>query len=129
MLKYGHPPYLECSSRGDKNFSAFYARIKQRGNRSIEEIYQAAKVLQDGSTGLSWKEAKGRKAINQEEVAALYVLLWVEYLQENPVLIDKLIKATGLSGMFGQVGHVCQANSLWEIRKNLLNQEYKNLRR
>ena len=38
MIKCGIPPYLECSSRGNKAFSAFYARLKAYGNKSIEEI-------------------------------------------------------------------------------------------
>lgn len=29
MIKVGFEPRLECSSRGDKRFSAFYARIKK----------------------------------------------------------------------------------------------------
>ena len=44
MIKHGNPPYLECSSRGDKRFSAFYARIK---GKTIEEIYQSAKIFAD----------------------------------------------------------------------------------
>ena len=53
MIRHGSPPYLECSSKGDKRFSAFSARIRARGNRSIEEVYQAAKVFSDGTTGLN----------------------------------------------------------------------------
>lgn len=72
MIQHGEAPFLECSSRGDKRFSAFYARIKKYGNKTIEELYQAAKVFEDGSTGLTWREAKGRKAVNAEETARLY---------------------------------------------------------
>jgi len=61
MIRYGSSPFLECSSRGDRRFSAFSARIRQRGNRSIEALYQAAKIFEDGSTGLSWRAAKGGK--------------------------------------------------------------------
>ncbi len=43
MLAHGSAPFLECSTRGDKRFSAFCARIKGRENRTIESIYQAAK--------------------------------------------------------------------------------------
>jgi hypothetical protein len=53
MIQHGTAPFLECSSRGDRRFSAFAARIKSRGNKSIEEIYQAAKRFEDGSTGLT----------------------------------------------------------------------------
>ena len=116
MIKHGNPPYRECSSRGDKRFSAFYARIRKRGNRSIEEIYQASKIFEDGSIGLTWKEAKGKRAINQKEVSELYSKLWDEYIEENPYFIQVLKNSTGLSDMFGQEGHCCQATELWRIR-------------
>jgi hypothetical protein len=120
MIRHGEPPYLECSSKGDRRFSAFYARIPSRGNRTIEEIYQAAKVFQDGSTNLHWREAKGRTAINQGEVSKLYSDLWLEYIMGNPGLWVDLVEATGISDMFGQNGHVCQATELWYIRKEII---------
>jgi hypothetical protein len=107
---------LECSSKGDKRFSAFYARIKGLGNKTIEELYQAYKIFEDGSTGLSWKEAKGRKAVNQKEAAKYYAGLWRIYIGENPELLDELKSASGLSDIFGQKGHCCQATELWKIR-------------
>ena len=116
MIKHGYAPFLECSTKGDKRFSAFCARIRGRGNKSIEEIYQAAKIFEDGSTGLTWKEAKGRKAINTEEIGILYSRLWDEYIDENPHLLEVLRFFTGLSDIFGQKGHVCQATELWRIR-------------
>ncbi len=61
MIQHGAAPFLECSSRGDRRFSAFAARIKRRANKSIEEIYQGAKRFEDGSTGLTWREAKGKR--------------------------------------------------------------------
>lgn len=116
MIKHGNAPFLECSSKGDSRLSAFRARIRARGNRSIEELYQAAKVFADGSTGLSWREAKGRKAVNADEVRALYGVLWDEYVAENPELLDVIKAASGLADMFGQPGHACQATELWRIR-------------
>ncbi|CAG0982133.1 MAG: hypothetical protein OIN86_09920 [Candidatus Methanoperedens sp.] len=113
MLNYGKSPFLECSSRGDKRFSAFYARIN---GRSIEEQYQAAKVFTDGSTGLHWRKAKGRKATNAAECAALYERLWRQYISEHPELLDVLKKASGLSDMFARPGSVNQAATLWKIR-------------
>jgi len=113
MIRHGEPPYLECSSKGDKRFSAFHARI---GRKSIEERYQAFKVFEDGSTGLSWKEAKGKKAVNQEEAAEFYSKLWDSYIGRYPLLLEILKNASGLSDIFGQEGHVCQATELWRIR-------------
>lgn len=116
MIRHGEPPYLECSSIGDKRFSAFHARLPN--GKSIEELYQAHKVFEDGSTGLSWKEAKGRKAINQESCAWWYSHWWDVYIEQNPELLEVLKKASGLSDTFGQEGHVCQATELWRIRND-----------
>lgn len=118
MIKVGFEPFLECSSRGDRRFSAFNARPSTLGGKSIEEVYQASKVFSDGSTGLSWREAKGRKAVNQEAIAKDYKENWKTYILEKDLL--KVLKAaSGLSDMFGQVGHVCQALVLWELRNEL----------
>lgn len=122
MIHHGDPPYLECSSRGDKRFSAFYAKIKSRGSRSIEEIYQAAKIFEDGSSGLNWRTAKGRSPVNKEEVTSLYARLWDEYIEENPHLLATLKEVSGVSDMFGQKGHCCQATELWRIRNAALSQ-------
>lgn len=119
MIRYGNPPFLECSSKGDKRFSAFYARLRKYGRYSIEELYQAAKIFADGSTNLHWKQAKGRKAVNSEECAALYSKLWDDYIDENPELIAVLREASGISDMFGQLGHCCQATELWRIRNSV----------
>jgi len=121
VIRHGTAPYLECSSKGDRRFSAFYARLKRYGNRSIEDIYQSSKLFEDGRTGLSWREAKGRKAINTDEVSRLYSQLWDAYLEENPSLLGVLHAASGLSDMFGQPGHCCQATELWRIRSRTVS--------
>lgn len=54
MIKHGEPPYLECSSKGDKRFSAFYARLKSKDNRPIEDLYQSHKFFGDKLPKLSW---------------------------------------------------------------------------
>lgn len=117
MFKIGKAPYYECSSKGDKRFSAFWARIKGRGGKSIEEIYQAAKVLEDGSTNLTWRQAKGKKAVNKSEVRKLYSQLWDEYMDENPKFINVIMDQSGLSDIYGKKGNACQADELWRIRK------------
>jgi hypothetical protein len=117
MIRHGAPPYLECSTKGDKRFSAFCARLCCRGNRTIEEIYQSAKEFAPSAGVTHWRQAKGLPAINQAEVSALYLRLWVEYIKENPHLLEVLAAATGLSDIFGQAGHCCQATALWRIRR------------
>lgn len=120
MIKHGTAPYLECSSKGEKRLSAFFARIKSRGNKSIEELYQAAKIFKNGETGLRWQEAKGKEAVNMEFIHTLYSALWDEYIAENPDLGIQISSAVGLSDMYGQTGHACQASELWRIRNNLI---------
>ena len=119
MVRHGEAPYLECSSKGDKRFSAFSARIRTEGNKSIEELYQAFKVFSDGSTGLSWREAKGKSPVNISDCIVYYNKLWILYLRENPELVEVLVKQTGLSDIFGQTGRQCQATTLWNIVHNL----------
>lgn len=116
MIRHGEAPYLECSSRGDKRFSAFYARVN---GASIERTYQAAKILTiagQRSAGWSINVAKGRRAENDAEVRKLYGALWDQYIRENPALLEVLKAASGLSDVFGSPGSVCQATELWRIR-------------
>lgn len=115
MVRHGSAPYLECSTKGDKRFSAFCAHVK-RYNGTIEKLYQAAKVFDCGATGLSWREAKGRHPINANYCAAWYAHLWDQYIWENPNLLDVLKQSPGLSDVFGQQGHQCQASELWRIK-------------
>jgi DNA polymerase III epsilon subunit-like protein len=115
MITTGTEPRLECSSKGDKRFSAFYARIHNRNNKTIEEIYQASKVFEDGSTNLSWREAKGRKAVNMDECSTLYSKLWDEYFSANPDLLTFIKTFNGFTDIFGQPGHCCQATEVHRI--------------
>lgn len=115
MIRHGKAPYLECSSAGDLRFSAFSARLQGREQKTIEELYQSAKIFADGSV-LPWRAAKGRRPANVDQCRALYAQLWDEYLAENPDLLSILTSATGLSDLFGQSGRACQATELWRIR-------------
>jgi hypothetical protein len=118
MFKIGQPPYLECSSKGDKRFSAFYAKVD---GIPIEILYQRYKKFEDGTTGLDWRAAKGRVPTNIEECRVYYSELWDRYISDNPELQQILIESSGLSDIFGQPGHACQAAELWRIREELLN--------
>jgi len=120
MIRHGQAPFLECSTKGDRRFSAFCAVVN---GRSIESQYQAAKVFENGKTNLHWKQAKGRRAVNQAEVAALYSRLWGQYIAEHPELLAELLAASGTSDLFGQQGRVCQATELWRIRLDAVYRE------
>jgi hypothetical protein len=112
MLRFGEAPYLECSSKGDRRFSAFYARVF---GRSIESLYQAHKVFEDGSSDLSIKTAKGRKPVNVDQCRTYYSWLWMYYFKENPELFEVIKKYRGFSDIFGQAGHACQAEEIYKI--------------
>lgn len=118
MIQIGEPPYLECSSKGDKRFSAFYARPSFLKGKSIEEAYQAMKIFPDGKSNLTWREAKGRRALNEDDCRRFYSYAWEEYIIEKD-LLHVLKASTGLSDVFGQKNHVCQALVLWDIRNKL----------
>lgn len=117
MMRYGKPPFIECSSRGDKRFSAFWAIVN---GKSIEDQYQSAKIFEDGSTGLHWKQAKGRKAVNVEECHLLYEKLWRQYISEHPELLQILRRSSGLCDIFATRGSINQAEVLWKIRNESL---------
>ncbi len=121
MLTRGEPPFLECSTKGDIRFSPFGARPSCLEGHTIEDAYHAMKVFEDGTTGLSWRDAKayriaGHHVVNAEECNTMYSQLWDEYIRENPHLLDVLKAATGLSDMFGKEPGPCQAIELWRIR-------------
>lgn len=122
MVKHGKAPFLECSSRGDKRFSAFCAYVN---GKTIESQYQAAKIFEDGSTGLHWRKAKGRRAVNHEETSELYDDLWRKYLNEHPSYLKFLQEQSGLSDVFGRPGGVCQATTLWKLSRKR-KEEVKN---
>jgi hypothetical protein len=119
MITFGSHPVLECSSRGDRRFSAFFARIKWRNNKSIEEIYQGYKLFPGMIQGLSIKEAKGKTPINIEACRKLYSQLWDEFFLENPELLLVIKEYNGFSDIFGQPGRACQAEEIYRIRQSI----------
>lgn len=105
----------ECSSVGDKRFSAFYARLKKYNNKSIETVYQV-----DIKGYSTWSEAYGNKGklYNYDTQKTKYQELWVDYLQENPELLEELLEITKthiLNDMFAKPNSVNQAETLTNI--------------
>lgn len=117
MLKFGEEPYLECSSRGDKRFSAYYAKLEGDPGivKSIEEWYQSFKIFEDGNPKTNWKDAKGKKPINVDECKELYSYLWDLYFKRNPELIEIIKQYKGFTDIFGQEDHCCQAEEIYRI--------------
>ena len=129
MIKFGSEPFLECSSKGDKRFSAFYAKIKNRDNKTIEQIYQEEKVfIINGkmTKNLTTKEAKGKYPINYVAVSRLYSELWDEYFSENLELLDVISKYNGFSDIFGKENQNNQAREIYRIWK-MTTSDFKKL--
>lgn len=114
MIRHGVAPFLECSTRGDKRFSAFCAMID---GKSIEQWYQEKKRFDCDVSNLTWREKQGLPCENPEECHQYYADLWDEYILRNLHLLPVLVEATGLSDVFGKAGHACQATELWDIRR------------
>lgn len=80
----------ECSSAGDRRFSALSARL--RDGRTIEEAYQLD-VKGYRKYGNDWRLGKGKHAINGlsfDDLWAAYLGLWRQWACENPLLIADL---------------------------------------
>ena len=81
----------QCSTKGDRRFSAFYARLAD--GRSIEEHYQCD-IKQFDIGGTNWRLGKGKsplRNISPDDLYLEYKDLWKQYFDLNPYLVDFLI--------------------------------------
>ena len=81
---------FECSSKGDKRFSALYALLPD--GRTIEMHYQCdIKGYQPG--GRDWWLGKGKRPMDSTvNLWNEYVALWLIWARENPQLIEELYR-------------------------------------
>lgn len=78
----------EVSSKGDKRFSAFYAKLKD--GRTIEEAYQLD-IKGYRKFGNSPMLGKGKPPLDQSKDMWLeYLQLWARWADENPALLFEL---------------------------------------
>lgn len=80
----------ECSSKGDRRFSAFNARMPD--GRSIEEHYQCDVKGYDPG-GRNWRLGKGKPPKNPytpDELWNAYLELWRTWAEHHPALIEEL---------------------------------------
>lgn len=113
----------EVSSRGDKRFSAFFAKLSD--GRTVEEAYQldVKGYRRLGYTVLQAQQDRGVHAplqMSAEERYEKYLGLWRQWAKENPAAIEELReKARGkvLTDMFSSLGadSVNQARALAQI--------------
>ena len=114
--------YLECSSKGDKRFSAFYAKVDCYGViDSIENIYQSVK-----RNGLGEKVGKGKKVeyisinghiLDPKFLTPFYKLLWCKYLDNNPELVEYAKDFDVFTDMFRGKCINCQADVIRDYVK------------
>lgn len=120
---------LECSSKGDKRFSAFYAKVSLFGKYdTIENHYQQSKLFFDEN----WKfqkveNPKGMKPaaiivnnvfMNVNCLTPFYKFLWLKYLDNNPELVEVLRRYDEYMDMFkGKNTLNCQADVIRQYMK------------
>lgn len=115
--KPSSPKVLECSSKGDKRFSAMFAKVEIKDllySASIEEHYQSCKYNEQG-----FRVAKGKPVhhiiINGIKLSATYLTawyryLWYKYLTENPELVKYARQFDEFTDMFRGKAINCQAD-------------------
>ncbi|MEG1494673.1 MAG: hypothetical protein RR406_00015 [Bacilli bacterium] len=118
---------LECSSKGDKRFSAFYAKIKVFGKyNSIESHYQNCKRDKHGHIA-----GKGKKVdqmiivlsdgstikLSPSYLTAYYKLLWCCYLDNNLELVEYASTFDDFNDMFKGRAINCQADTIRQYIK------------
>lgn len=121
---------LECSSKGDSRFSAFYARVTMWGvDASIEEHYQLCKRFETPYGVIapqSLRDAKGRKPchieLNKKQypvemLTPYYKMLWLRYLDTHPELVTYASQFDGFSDMFKGKALNCQADVIHQYIK------------
>lgn len=77
----------ECSSKGDKRFSPFFAILED--GRSIEVHYQCDVKGYDVG-GTDWKVGKGKPPLTDINLFEAYLDLWKQWAKNNPDLIEEL---------------------------------------
>jgi hypothetical protein len=107
---------LECSSKGDKRFSALYAKVSAFGLMdTIENHYQKSKRNANGAT-VKKGQPVDHMVLNCHKFSASmltswYRLLWVKYLDGNPELVEYARQFDEFSDMFrGKSTINCQAD-------------------
>lgn len=123
---------LECSSKGDKRYSAFVAKVEVfQVNDSIEFHYQLAKRfnnITNPNVNDTWdnkmkylKSVKGKRpdyiVIGHNEydlkyLSQFYDLLWLKYLDENKGLVEYASGFDDYTDMFKGKSINCQADTI-----------------
>ncbi|MGL5750818.1 MAG: hypothetical protein ACRCXT_09850 [Paraclostridium sp.] len=111
---------LECSSKGDKRFSAFYAKVNlEGGSFTIESLYQQSKRF----NGEKINKPKGKiptsiywngKDLDVKYLKNLYHTLWWHYLSSNKDLVEYAKQFDDYNDIFKGKSINCQADAIRE---------------
>lgn len=114
---------LECSSAGDKRFSALYATVNFLGiTKTIEEHYQQCKRDE-----LNQQVSKGQtvhhiiiqnKILPPELLTPFYRYLWHLYFKQNPHLISFVKQFDVFTDKFRGKAINCQADCIKAVATN-----------
>ena len=113
----------ECSSRGDKRFSALFARLPD--GRTIEMHYQCdVKGYQPGGT--NWRLGKGKPPLNPSvDLYAAYKALWLQWAEAHkPEMRELFVAARARGGVISDMfasGPISQACALADILNDWSN--------
>lgn len=125
---------LECSSKGDKRYSAFFAWVKLYGKTAnIETHYQNCKKFNDPTI----TKVKGQqpdyivingKELDKKYLTPFYKLLWVKYLDEHPELVEYASQFDDFHDIFkGKNTINCQADVVRQYvkqgRQSIMDEE------
>lgn len=98
MIKWNRGPGYECSSAGDKRFSALFAKMPD--GRTIEQWYQCdVKGYQIGGT--NWKLGKGKPPkipYPGDQLFEMYLSLWRLWALHHIPLMQELLKEAQKNG-------------------------------
>ncbi len=127
---------LECSSKGDKRFSAFYAQVPVHDKMdSIENHYQRSKRfkhpdhLDNENVFISYMnatDAKGKTPVcfmvdgfmySLSMLSMWYKLLWMKYLDHAPALVEYASGYDDFHDMFKGKSVNCQADVIRQYIK------------
>lgn len=106
---------LECSSAGNRKFSAFYAKVIFNGvYDTIENHYQKVKRGKDGGSVKKGEYVSyfiiNTTRFQPEDLTPYYRLLWYMYLKQNPELVEYAKKFDTFTDKFRGHSINCQAD-------------------
>lgn len=116
---------LECSSKGDRRFSAFYSKVSVFGKiDSIENHYQNIKYKKRNGGVIKCRKGEkvdfiniNNKILDVKYLTPFYKLLWVKYLDENIDLVKFASEYDSFSDMFRGNCINCQADVIRDYVK------------